>query len=488
MPPLTLPRRLLFTAAPLHLGVIKSQKQLYRIPHTHPVLIRWPRRVFSSTCISRLQRSRNSTPSSAPAPATVVAVQEDAPEQTFQKKKSARSQSSKISLRRVAAASEAAKSTAGYYGGEQRRKTKLCTAYCTAEKYDLSLAALILLRKGYTIDPNSTGLVDQVLHLRLPTTDTGATNTATANNDGELGDIFIFPSGNIVSWSVPSPRVSSLANTLLPAAEKAQTNEVETEDLEYIEDPRLRRSRVGGDIIILGTAPSINYPLTEHTADAPTSTPEHWDHHQQQQALGAPDELNITLAKIAFSSGLARSTKLAVLESLLNEYLAGTSTIPTLLSRGSRLPFTRSFILRKTGELLEFRAQLNLYSELTDSLPDIFWDSRHELGLEGYYESVGRALDVNVRIRQLNEKLDYASGIVEVLRERLSEKHSLGLEWMIILLITVEVGFEVLRLWKEGSVEEREEREYRRWKERKEREEDEEYRKWKMMMAQIKEK
>ncbi|KAH8149917.1 uncharacterized protein LAJ45_06069 [Morchella importuna] len=460
MPPLTLPRRLLFTVAPLHLGVIKSQKQLYRIPHTHPVLIRWPRRVFSSTCISRLQRSRNSTPSSAPAPATVVAVQEDAPEQTFQKKKSARSQSSKISLRRVAAASEAAKSTAGYYGGEQRRKTKLCTAYCTAEKYDLSLAALILLRKGYTIDPNSTGLVDQVLHLRLPTTDTGATNTATANNDGELGDIFIFPSGNIVSWSVPSPRVSSLANTLLPAAEKAQTNEVETEDLEYIEDPRLRRSR----------------------------HPEHWDHHQQQQALGAPDELNITLAKIAFSSGLARSTKLAVLESLLNEYLAGTSTIPTLLSRGSRLPFTRSFILRKTGELLEFRAQLNLYSELTDSLPDIFWDSRHELGLEGYYESVGRALDVNVRIRQLNEKLDYASGIVEVLRERLSEKHSLGLEWMIILLITVEVGFEVLRLWKEGSVEEREEREYRRWKERKEREEDEEYRKWKMMMAQIKEK
>lgn len=176
-----------------------------------------------------------------------------------------------------------------------------------------------------------------------------------------------------------------------------------------------------------------------------------------------------------------------MLESLLNEYLAGTSTIPTLLSRGSRLPFTRSFILRKTGELLEFRAQLNLYSELTDSLPDIFWDSRHELGLEGYYESVGRALDVNVRIRQLNEKLDYASGIVEVLRERLSEKHSLGLEWMIILLITVEVGFEVLRLWKEGSVEEREEREYRRWKERKEREEDEEYRKWKTM-AQIKEK
>lgn len=221
---------------------------------------------------------------------------------------------------------------------------------------------------------------------------------------------------------------------------------------------------------MLGTALSMNFLLTENM-DSDTASGE-------QTVLSAADELNITLAKIAFSSGLARSTKLAVLESLLHEYLVTTSTIPTLLSKGSRLPFTRSFILRKTGELLEFRAQLNLYSELTDSLPDIFWDSRHELGLEGYYESVGRALDVNVRIKQLNEKLDYASGIVEVLRERLSERHALGLEWMIILLITVEVGFEVLRLWKEGSEEEREEREYRKWKERQERERDEGYQKW----------
>lgn len=290
------------------------------------------------------------------------------------------------------------------------------------------------------------------------------------------GDVFIFPSGNIVSWSLPQSKISSLATLILSAADHPHQDEVETEDLEYIEDPRSRRSRITGDVIMLGTAPSMNLLLTENT-DPDTALGE------QQMALSAADELNITLAKIAFSSGLARSTKLAVLESLLHEYLVTTSTIPTLLSKGSRLPFTRSFILRKTGELLEFRAQLNLYSELTDSLPDIFWDSRHELGLEGYYESVGRALDVNVRIKQLNEKLDYASGIVEVLRERLSERHALGLEWMIILLITVEVGFEVLRLWKEGSEEEREGREYRRWKERQEREADEGYQKWRAGIA-----
>ena len=61
--------------------------------------------------------------------------------------------------------------------------------------------------------------------------------------------------------------------------------------------------------------------------------------------------------------------------------------------------YCRKFILQKTGELLSIRAQLNLYSELTDSLPDLFWDTKHELGLEGYYDQVGRALDTNIRVK-----------------------------------------------------------------------------------------
>jgi uncharacterized Rmd1/YagE family protein len=106
-------------------------------------------------------------------------------------------------------------------------------------------------------------------------------------------------------------------------------------------------------------------------------------------------------------------------------------------------------MMQKTGELLELRAQLNHYSELTDSLPDLFWDSKHELGLEGYYDQVGRALDVGVRIKTLNEKMDYAQEIASILRQTMSEKHSIHLEWIIIILIAVEVGFELRREFKE---------------------------------------
>ena len=61
---------------------------------------------------------------------------------------------------------------------------------------------------------------------------------------------------------------------------------------------------------------------------------------------------------------------------------------------------------------------------------------------------------MGIRIKVLNEKMDYAAEIASVLRERLSEKHGLFLEWTIIVLIAIEVGFEILRLHREGFWEE----------------------------------
>ena len=62
---------------------------------------------------------------------------------------------------------------------------------------------------------------------------------------------------------------------------------------------------------------------------------------------------------------------------------------------------------------------------------------------------MGRALDVGVRIKVLNEKMDYAQEIASVLRETLNERHSLRLEWGIIVLIAIEVVFEFKQQWKE---------------------------------------
>jgi uncharacterized Rmd1/YagE family protein len=281
------------------------------------------------------------------------------------------------------------------------------SAVCVADSFDMDAVVDALQVHGFLLDPDNSGFeVHEVVHAR------GANN----------GDIFVFPSGTVVTWSLSPDVVTTLATRhLLPAAEDPHVDRKEIEDLEYVVDSTRESSTITGDVVVLGTK-----------AEADDG-----------------DRLNTTLAKIAFSSGLARSTKLAVLESSLNSYFESTREIPGLLSRGSRFTLSRRFILQKTGELLNLRAQLNHYNELTDSLPDIFWDSKSELRLETYYDRVGKALDVGVRIKTLNEKMNYAQEVVNVLRETSSEKHSTRLEWIIIALIAVEVFFELRRVYME---------------------------------------
>lgn len=292
-----------------------------------------------------------------------------------------------------------------------------------------------MVNDGYTVDPFQTGLEDQVVHVQTPIYPASVLNEDEGTIEGH-GDLFIFPSGTVVAWNTPDRVTHRLVTQVLkPAAENSHIPTMETEHLEFIEDVSAERSVIYGDTIVLASPTNPEDLKTKNNSDTPEAQ--------------AHPEKDTTLTKIAFSCGLAASTKLSVLESLLSSYIASTRGIPKALASPYSQRFTRAFILSKTGELLSIRAQLNLYSELTDALPDLFWDAKHELGLEGYYVEVGKALDVASRAATLNDKMDYAGEIATVLRERLSERHGLALEWGIIALIAVEVGIEMWRSWRE---------------------------------------
>jgi uncharacterized Rmd1/YagE family protein len=64
--------------------------------------------------------------------------------------------------------------------------------------------------------------------------------------------------------------------------------------------------------------------------------------------------------------------------------------------------------------------------------------------MEDYFDKISKNLDVKPRIAIFNKKLDYANQVAEALRSHLHEEHSLKLEWFIIILIGVEIAFEVL--------------------------------------------
>lgn len=389
---------------------------------------------FSTSAWGCENNDKPSKSAAARAAEVSVAAKEKAP-----KRKPARLQSA-TSLRNVALQAQRSRS---FIRGQGKRRfvdpkadTKDITASCSAELYDIPLAKRLLKQEGYDIDSLGTELDSQVIHVQTTNYLVKDPETGEERPRG-TGDVFVFASGCVVSWNVTEQIQKHLVHrVLVAAAEQPHLDKVEIEDFDYLEDATRSSSRIIGDTIILGTQSRSDEDTTGDSQDA-----------SDVSRL----EADIVLAKIAFSSGFARSTKLAVLENLLSSYFESTRSIPATLSNGSKLKFTRSFILRKTGELLSIRAQLNLYSELTDAMPDIFWDSPTQLGLSDYYDEVGTALDIGVRIQALNEKLNYASEIASVLRERLSEKHSTGLEWLIIFLISVEVGFELLRLWKERS-------------------------------------
>jgi len=284
------------------------------------------------------------------------------------------------------------------------------SAICVAQSFDMEKVQEILRFHGFELDPDLTDFDSEaVVHAR------GVNN----------GDLFVFPSGTVVSWAVPAETLETLATKqLIRAAEFPHLKQLEWEDLEFTTDQTRETSYMRGETVVLGT--------------------KGLDHDPSSQ-------LDITLAKIAFSSGLARSPKLAVLENNLFEFFQGAKTIFNSPEGGAHERLTSRFVLKKTGELLSLRAQLNHYSDITDQLPDMFWDS--ESRLEDYYNQVGSRLDVRARIADLNRKIDYAHENVSVLREMTSEKHGTRLEWIIILLISVEVLFELRRVYKEEFME-----------------------------------
>src|SRR5690606_1055244 len=120
-------------------------------------------------------------------------------------------------------------------------------------------------------------------------------------------------------------------------------------------------------------------------------------------------------AKLAYSSGIARSVKLGALEELLDRHLEKNRHIPQYLLQGTKLPLNRQAILRNLGELFSLRGHLNLHSELLD-LPEFCWSSSR---MEEYFDRVSKNLDVRPRIAIFNKKLDYANELTDVLRNHL---------------------------------------------------------------------
>ncbi|EIN04900.1 hypothetical protein PUNSTDRAFT_75319 [Punctularia strigosozonata HHB-11173 SS5] len=267
-----------------------------------------------------------------------------------------------------------------------------------------------------------------------------STKKGTQGDSAQEGEIFVFGNGSFVCWGLDEKGAQNFAEEVLRArrdVEIGRLKEPEVEELDFVTDPTewvnssAPKTRLQGDLIILGEAPPIS-PDAMLTTVPPT-----------------PFSPETILARYAFSQALSRSTALSALEVSLEDYLAGMALLPQSLEKTGKPGMSRKQLIKKLGELLKYRQGLNLNRENFSDTPDYYWD---EPVLEGYFNSLSNALEIRARTRSINEKITYAAELQAVLRQLLTESSAHRMELIIIVLIAVEVVIALIRegpeLWR----------------------------------------
>ncbi|KAM6280823.1 required for meiotic nuclear division protein 1 homolog isoform 3-T6 [Porphyrio hochstetteri] len=114
----------------------------------------------------------------------------------------------------------------------------------------------------------------------------------------------------------------------------------------------------------------------------------------------------------------------------------------SILKSGRKVKLSHADVMQKIGELFALRHRINLSSDLLIT-PDFYWDREK---LEELYDKTCQFLSINRRVKVMNEKLQHCMELTDLMRNHLNEKHTLRLEWMIVILITIEVLFELARV------------------------------------------
>lgn len=274
-----------------------------------------------------------------------------------------------------------------------------CIAFATADQYHLPTLCHDLVGKGF-----------QELELPRDASNVLVISTDQAAKPDDSALMFFFREGSVVFWNVEEKMMKTVLRTL--ERHEIQPYEValvhwENEEINYTFGEGNTKLERG------------NFILS----------------HQM-------DPQDAVLEKFAFSNALCLSVKLAIWEVSLDSFVESIQSIPETLKSGKRVKLSSAEVMQKIGELFTLRHCINLRSDLLLT-PDFYWDREN---LEKLYDKTCQFLSINRRVNVVNEKLEHCTQLTDLMRSHLSEKHSLRLEWMIVILITIEVMFELVRM------------------------------------------
>jgi len=124
---------------------------------------------------------------------------------------------------------------------------------------------------------------------------------------------------------------------------------------------------------------------------------------------------------------------------LIDKY---TPLIMSLSNKGG-ITVSRDHIRHVIGEILVAKSELNLISNFL-SHPKYFW--QHPT-LEVHFIMLERYLHIQRRVNAINHRLDTINEIFDMFNGYLENRHSKSLEIIIIILISIEIVFDVLNYY-----------------------------------------
>lgn len=226
----------------------------------------------------------------------------------------------------------------------------------------------------------------------------------------EPRDIFFFREGTVVLWNISELEISNILSFLRQYEEDRYDNKIVQGESEFM-------------------------PYAYHSdEDAPASL------RKGQFVLSRAKNDDTYLEKYTFSNAMSLSVKLGIWEASLEKYISSMEYVTDDLKDGKQIKITRHEMLRKTGELFALKQLINLSSDLLDT-PDFYWDRE---ALEILYSQTGAYFSISRRTRVMNEKLNHCIELADLISSNLNDIHHVRLEWMIIILIMVEVFFEII--------------------------------------------
>ncbi|NWH67059.1 RMND1 protein, partial [Geococcyx californianus] len=268
-----------------------------------------------------------------------------------------------------------------------------CTAFATADEYHLGNLCHDLTSHGYV----------EITSLPRDAANVLVIGTEKSAKDDDSSIIFFFREGAVVFWNVEEKSMKNIMRVL-------EQHEIQPYEV----------------ALVHWQNEEMNYRIGEGQSKL----------HKGEILLNSElDNDEVVLQKFAFSNALCLSVKLAIWESLLDNFVESIQSIPEILKSQRRVKLSHADVMQKIGELFALRHRINLSSDLLIT-PDFYWDREK---LEELYDKTCQFLNINRRVKVMNEKLQHCTELTDLMRNHLNEKHALRLEWMIVILITIEV-------------------------------------------------